>query len=456
MFLIFRKLTFSSSAVLFSLIQSFFFRRKSVKSFVHCLKEIYYICTCYKKNGVMKRILITWICIFGVFISVKAQSIIVTDTAEISLITCSPGPAAYEKFGHTALRYYDPSTGVDLVFNYGIFDFDQPDFYTNFIRGETYYMLGVYKTSNFLPQYAERNSQVTEQVLNLSREEKQQLLDALFVNYLPQNRNYLYNFVFDNCATRPRDKVLELFRGKYIHYNLSKDNRTFREWVASYTGEKSWLMFGIDLVFGADADRIASKWETMFLPEVLSKEMSEVVIVDNDTLARNLIKDERIIISRKEEVETVNYLKMPLLATSLVLLAGLLLTLFEYRMKKYFTLVDSLLYIIAGFAGIILFYLMFFSIHPLVKSNINLLWCNPLSILLGILIWFRKALKIVNVWQIVNIVFFLIVLFVGAMGIQTINTAFIPLILLLLIRAFWWLHFKRKLSFMSGRNYNSR
>ncbi|MBP8904528.1 MAG: DUF4105 domain-containing protein, partial [Paludibacteraceae bacterium] len=206
----------------------------------------------------MRRIILSLIVLLGIVASVSSESVVVGDSAEISLITCSPGPAAYEKFGHTALRYVDPASGLDLVFNYGIFDFDQPGFYYKFVKGETYYMLGVYKTSQFLPQYTERNSQVTEQVLNLSKQEKQQLLDALFVNYLPANRNYLYNFVFDNCATRPRDKVLELFRGKHIQYNISEDNRSFREWVAAYTGDKSWLMFGIDLVFGKDADRIAS------------------------------------------------------------------------------------------------------------------------------------------------------------------------------------------------------
>ena len=386
----------------------------------------------------------------GILMSVSSQSTIVGDSAELSLITCSPGPVAYEKFGHTALRYFDPATGLDLVFNYGIFDFDQPGFYYKFVKGETYYMLGVYKTQQFLPQYVERNSQVTEQVLNLTKEEKQQLLDALFVNYLPPNRSYLYNFVFDNCATRPRDKVLELFRGKHVQYYMAEDNRSFREWVAEYTDYKSWLMFGIDLVFGKDADRIASKWETMFLPEVLSKELSEVQIVDNDSVTRMLFKSETILVPKTNEIEKVNILKLPLFATSFLLLAVLLVTIYEYRKKKYFKFIDSLLLIITGLAGIIIFFLMFFSIHPLVKMNVNVLWCNPFNIVLGILLWFRKAVKIVNVWQILNVILYFTILFVGAMAFQILNTAFFPLIVILLIRAFWWLHYNHRLSYRFG------
>lgn len=408
-------------------------------------KRKLYFCQYSKKNRLMRRIILTLIVLLGIVASVSSESVVVGDSAEISLITCSPGPAAYEKFGHTALRYVDPASGLDLVFNYGIFDFDQPGFYYKFVKGETYYMLGVYKTSQFLPQYTERNSQVTEQVLNLSKQEKQQLLDALFVNYLPANRNYLYNFVFDNCATRPRDKVLELFRGKHILYNISEDNRSFREWVAAYTGDKSWLMFGIDLVFGKDADRIATKWETMFLPEVLSKELSEVLVVDNDSVTRTLFKSESIIVPKTHETEWVNYLKLPLVATTFILLVGLLLTIFEYKKKKYFKLIDSLLLIITGLAGMVIFFLMFFSIHPLVKTNFNILWCNPLNIIPGILLWIRKTAKIVSVWQMVNIILFLAVLVVGAMAFQILNMAFIPIIILMLIRAFWWLQNRRNL-----------
>ena len=131
---------------------------------------------------------------------------------------------------------------------------------------------------------------------------------------------------------------------KHILYNISEDNRSFREWVAAYTGDKSWLMFGIDLVFGKDADRIATKWETMFLPEVLSKELSEVLVVDNDSVTRTLFKSESIIVPKTHETEWVNYLKLPLVATTFILLVGLLLTIFEYK-KKNISSVDVILYL---------------------------------------------------------------------------------------------------------------
>ncbi|MHB9054599.1 MAG: lipoprotein N-acyltransferase Lnb domain-containing protein [Paludibacteraceae bacterium] len=392
----------------------------------------------------MKKILLSGIFILIMLMYADAQSLLVNDSAQISLITCSPGPEVYEKFGHTAIRYVDPSTHQDIVFNYGIFDFNQPGFYYKFVKGETYYMLGVYDTQLFLPQYALRNSQVTEQVLNLTREEKQRLMDALFLNYMPENRNYLYNFVFDNCSTRPRDRILQLFQGKQIKYNLPDDNRTFREWVAEYAGSKTWLMVGIDLVFGKDADKTASKWETMFLPEVLSREFSAVQVMQNDSVSRPLIKSEKILIEKKDVMVKFNRMQQPLTVTLLILVLGIIITVYEFRKKRNFKIFDSLLMLFTGLAGIIIFYLMFFSIHPLVKMNVNLLWCNPLNIILGVMIWNKKLKTPINVWQIVNIILFLTILLVGAMSIQILNAAFIPLIVLLLIRSLAWLQKKWK------------
>src|ERR1035437_603065 len=123
----------------------------------------------------------------------------------------------YEKFGNTSIRIIDKKNNFDVVYNYGIFSFDTDNFYYKFIKGETDYQLGIYDTRNFLPEYAQRNSMVVEQILNLTPAEKKDLFALLMKNYEPENRTYRYNFVFDNCATRPRDKVLASLHG-YVKF----------------------------------------------------------------------------------------------------------------------------------------------------------------------------------------------------------------------------------------------
>ncbi len=368
----------------------------------------------------------------------SGQSIVLTDSTKLSLLTCSPGPAAYEKFGHTAIRILDETQSLDVVANWGLFDFDEPGFYYKFVKGETYYKLGIHETFYFLESYRQRNSSVTEQVLNLTKEEKQRLLDAILINNLPENRKYLYNFVFDNCATRPRDMIAGLFPATKTTYNFDAETKTYREWIADYAGKKSWLMFGIDLVFGKDADAVAPRWETMFLPEVLSNEFGEVQIAQQDSISASMVCEKRVIVEKMNQEENTGLFK-PLTATLIVFFIGLIITFLEYKKKKHYKLFDFIVLFITGLAGLVVFYLMFFSIHPLVKNNFNLLWCNPLNIIAAILIWIKRAKPILKIYQILYIIMLLIVFVVAVLAVQVINIAFLPVMGLMLVRALFWL-----------------
>ena len=132
-----------------------------------------------------------------------------TEESIVTLVTCGPGEELYEAFGHTAIRVHDSNIGLDVVYNYGTFDFDQPNFYWNFVQGRSLYMLAANRYSNFIRAYQYYNRSVREQYLNMTLPQKQALLDKLLWNAKVENRNYLYDYFFDNCSTRPRD-VLNL------------------------------------------------------------------------------------------------------------------------------------------------------------------------------------------------------------------------------------------------------
>ena len=142
------------------------------------------------------------------------------DSIRLSLLTCAPGEEIYSLFGHTAIRYEDPANGIDAVFNYGLFSFNTPNFILRFSLGETDYQLGATDYAHFAAEYAFDGRSVWQQTLNLSKEEKAELIRLLQENYLPENRVYRYNFFYDNCATRPRDKIEESIDGKVIYLSL--------------------------------------------------------------------------------------------------------------------------------------------------------------------------------------------------------------------------------------------
>ncbi|KAA4675088.1 DUF4105 domain-containing protein, partial [Bacteroides ovatus] len=157
------------------------------------------------------------------------------DSIRLSLLTCAPGEEIYSLFGHTAIRYENPSQGIDVVFNYGLFSFNTPNFIFRFSLGETDYQLGATDYERFAAEYAFFGRSVWQQTLNLTDEEKTELIRLLQENYRPENRVYRYNFFYDNCATRPRDKIEESIAGKVIYPAEPQDGSlTFRDIVHQY------------------------------------------------------------------------------------------------------------------------------------------------------------------------------------------------------------------------------
>src|SRR4051812_24672160 len=118
----------------------------------------------------------------------------------ISLLTCAPGQELYSTFGHTAIRITDSIRRTDIVYNYGTFEFDDPNFYMKFVRGKLDYFLSAAYYPDFMYEYQEEQRSVTEQVLNLSCTQKQQIVQALAINMQGANRMYKYDFVYDNCT----------------------------------------------------------------------------------------------------------------------------------------------------------------------------------------------------------------------------------------------------------------
>ena len=383
----------------------------------------------------MRKILLISITILCLF-NLSAQDIQFSDSTEISLLTCSPGDEIYSKFGHTGIRVRDTKNNVDIVFNYGLFSFETKNFYLKFIKGETDYQLGINNTQSFLAEYIERKSYVWEQKLNLSPEEKKLLINSLLINFQPENRIYRYNFIYDNCSTRPRDKILRLNTG-IIKLKVTNEQRTFRNWVGVYTGYENWLKFGIDLVFGKPSDDTATPTESMFLPEILMLEFDNIYIVRKDSTftERKLVSEKNVLVEGEyRDIENSNLLTKPLFIFGIILILGALLTFIEAKTFHYFRLFDSIILLITGLAGVVIFYLMFVSVHPLVKYNLNILWLNPLNIIAAILIWIKPWKFAFFIYNLINmgLLFFALILF--AVSFQSFNIAIFPIIILLIIR----------------------
>lgn len=335
----------------------------------------------------MKKVKKLFLLIFFVCFSAGTRA----GEARISLLTCSPGDEAYSLFGHTALRYVNESTGEDLVFNYGYFNFNDPGFMWRFILGETDYHLGCVPFRSFLPEYISRGSSVTEQVLDLTPAQVQRLLAALRDNCKRENRVFRYNIFYNNCTTKARDKFLEIIAcdGKLVS-QAGGEPKTIREELNRMTAGHQWYNFGINLILGSDIDKAEAKEVLQFIPSNLADDLNSAFFVDSNGNRRPVVKETRVLVEEnKPAVPQGNF--TPFFAFLLLLLMTMIIMLCELRRKKTFWGYDILLMLVQGIAGLAILFMWVTSEHPAVGPNYVILLLNPLALLLMPVMVYRIA-----------------------------------------------------------------
>ena len=384
-----------------------------------------------------------------------------SDSAKISLLTASPwSGAVYALFGHTAIHVGDDSTMVDAVYNYGFFDPSQPHFIYNFVRGKTDYILGVTSFKDFLFEYEQKGQQVIEQEIDLSSVEKQQLYDALFMNALPENRGYRYNYLYDNCSTRPRD-MIEKYANGVIQYLPTPQEQTYRDLLHERLDGYPWVIFGIDLLIGTEADRTIDLREKMFLPSYLMDSFDGAIVQKNDTVSYSLVKNSSVILNHDNErnKQGEQGLLTPILAAFVLLIVSILVSLLQIiklNVSKLPKRYDTILFASAGVAGFIIFFLMYFSEHPATNPNWNFVWLNLFALIAAVLFWVKSANRVVYFYHFINFVLLTLFLLLWWLIPQQLPVATIPFSMSLWLRSASNLFVLRKKKLTNKRFRSSR
>ncbi|NBO48117.1 MAG: DUF4105 domain-containing protein [Chitinophagia bacterium] len=382
----------------------------------------------------MKRLLIILVALFSISYSSTSQTELDSSKLRISLLTCTPGAELYSVFGHNALRIVDSSAGTDIVYNFGTFDFNDPDFYTKFVRGKLLYFVSQVAYPDFLFEYQYFKRGVTEQVLQLPPDEKKKIQSDLFENVREENRYYKYDFLYDNCSTRLRDIIFKTSTSKaFDPPPIVESSTTFRDHLHSYLdrAEMEWTELGIDLLLGVGADFPMNVSESMFLPDYLFKGVA---------LARTplgkLEQEQIIAVSDAQPTPEKNpFYASPLFVIGLFSLLLLLPSLLPSKGKGLQVFCDRILLIVTGMFGIFLLFMWFGTDHQSFSKNINLVWAFPLNIYIAFRLddvqnWIKKLLRI---WSVLLVVLIAVSLVYAGI----INTALYPLMFLLSYR--YWL-----------------
>ncbi len=313
------------------------------------------------------------------------------DSIRVTLLTCSPGQEVYALYGHTAIRVQQPGKGVDDVYNYGLFSFSKPHFLWRFVLGQCDYMVQPFPWNLFVREYVERGSSITAQELNLTPQEAHRLMSRLQENSLPENCEYRYNFLYNNCTTKVRDMVEQAINGS-IQYPDSLPCRTHREVLHQYTAEHPWVQEGNDLLLGAEVDTLLSEHAAMFVPENLMQAYDGAFICTPKGDQRPLVRSTEVLVEARPQTVEPEFPLLPwqtMLAFAAVCLFVMLL---EVLTRRLFWLWDVLLLLLQGVAGTLLTFMFLFSEHPAVGSNWQVWLLNPIAFI-GIPLVVRAALK---------------------------------------------------------------
>ncbi len=325
-----------------------------------------------------------WILLLLVCLSANArsQSLTLSPDAAISVITCGPGPEeVYTAFGHSAIRVYDPVNQIDYAYNYGVFDFSQPNFYLNYTKGLLLFKLGVYAYPDFVNSYVYYNRWVTEQVLDLSQQQKQDVFNFLEWNALPENETYRYDYFYNNCANKVRDVFAKIlgdslkFDGSYITTDY-----TIRQLTDIYLVDQPWGDLGIDICLGLPIDKKASPYEYMYLPDYVESSFDHATIVRNGETVPLVKQKIPVFVNAPRDV--VKAPIHPWVAFGGFFAVALGLTLFDARRKKVSRWFDLLLFTVLGTVGILLLLLWIGTDHAAAANNFNLLWALPTNLVI--------------------------------------------------------------------------
>lgn len=353
--------------------------------------------------------------------------------SKVSVFTLGPGDALFETFGHNAIRIQDPLLRLDIIYNYGTFDFNEPGFYSNFAQGRLEYWLGLARYKQFEASYDYQKRWMKEQVLDLTQDERQAFFDFLQKNALKQNRRYLYDPYFDNCSTKIRD-ITRIILGDQIAFatDYTEEGLTLRKIMNNELPWNTWGSFGINLSLGSRLDQELTADEYMYLPDYLYLAFKNATKTENG-VTKPLVKEENVLLDYDERHIPTNWYN-PFLVFFLGMILVMYFTAMNVRKNKRSRWVDFFLFFITGIFGTLIVYLWFFTNHKTAPSNFNFLWAFAPNLIVAFFSLKKTPPKWIKIYAKISLLFLGIAGILWVLQIQLFSLTILPILAMLLFR----------------------
>ncbi|MDR1755909.1 MAG: DUF4105 domain-containing protein [Culturomica sp.] len=362
--------------------------------------------------------------------TLSAQTLRLSPEASVSILTHAPGTELYSVFGHIAVRVSDPQNEIDLLFNYGTFDFRTKHFYFKFAQGLLPYQLSCMPYRDFVEGHLSDPRGIRVQVLALDSTGKQQLFDKLVENYKPANRTYLYNFLYDNCSTRIRDLIEQSVSPHSVQWNSREEHKSFWNLLDEYLVRMPWVKWGIHTILGQSGSQTATPYEYMFLPDYLMKALEGATVE-----GQPIVSEAYSLYETPDPATSSPWYTSPFFVFTLsaLLLAGAILLTGSPALLKGSAF---LLFAASGAVGVLLVFLGYFTEHPITAPNLNLIWANPLNLPVAFTLFRKTPGHIIRGYLLAYGIVLLIGFPLWFWALPAVPAASLPLLLLFALLAF--------------------
>ncbi|WP_396170375.1 DUF4105 domain-containing protein [Flavobacterium sp.] len=319
-----------------------------------------------------------------------AQAFTLSDKARASVITCDTGNESYSLFGHTAIRICDVGNNLDVVYNYGAFDFRTPNFVAKFAKGDLQYFAVANTFSDFMSQYTYEERSVFEQELNIPLTYKQKLFDNLTAVLASSESYYTYKFIDKNCTSMVVDMLNKTLESKVIASEIDSD-KTYRSILFPYFDNFFYEKLGTSIIFGTKVDEYSNH---IFLPLQLLQSLEQTQFKNQP-----LCVETKTLLEFKKQAPRSwwNNIYSYLIFLGIILIAN----------KK---ILDNFYLVLLGLIGVFFTTMGFYSFHQELANNYNVLLFNPTLLVLFYFLVVKNSKWIINlaVFNILSILVYLI------------------------------------------------
>jgi hypothetical protein len=367
-----------------------------------------------------KYVLLLFLMLLGFTSNIEAQEL--GENATISILTCQEGNELYSLYGHTAIRIKDAANALDVVYNYGTFDFNTEHFYLKFVKGDLRYFVSAYSYNEFYYEYTIENRSIYEQELHLTVAQKRLLFETLNKSLLSDDKYYTYKFIDRNCTNMVVDKV-NMAMGQNCIVKTTEPDMSYRQILFPYLKNHFYENLGINILFGYKTDQ---KGDKLFLPNQLMESL-KVAKIEGKPISgqpKTLLKATAV----PEEGSLWNNIY-----TFCLLILLLVLARKAWVYLLYFT--------VLGLLGLLMIWAGFYSLHEELANNYNVLLFNPVLLLVLVFYWTKNyggLKKTVQLCIVLDMVFFIVLLNKPHL------VMFLPLLASVLLMLFYFLRLSHK------------